>query len=107
MEIILHAHHAEVTDSLRVQAHAAVERIAARVKRVANAIVRFIGDGPTRRVEIVLRAGGRGELFAQADARAFAPALSAAVQRLESQISRTRRSRRGPRTLRRPGDFTE
>ncbi|HEY0928300.1 MAG TPA: HPF/RaiA family ribosome-associated protein [Gemmatimonas sp.] len=107
MEIILHAHHAEVTDSLRAQAQAAVERIASRLKRVANAIVRFVGDGPTRRVEIVLRAGGQGELFAQADARAFAPALSAAVQRLESQVSRARRSRRAPRPEPRPGDFSE
>lgn len=98
MEIILHAHHAEVTDSLRAQAQAAVERIASRVKRVVNAIVRFVEDGPTRRVEIVLRAGSRGELFAQADARAFAPALSAAVQRLETQVARTRRSRRASRT---------
>ena len=36
MEIILHAHHAEVTDTLREQAEAAIHRIAARVHRVAN-----------------------------------------------------------------------
>ncbi len=94
MEIILHAHHADVTDTLRAQAESAIRRIALRAERIANAIVRFVGDGPTRRVEIVLRGTRHRELFAQADARAFAPALSMAVQRLESQVARTRRPRR-------------
>jgi ribosome-associated translation inhibitor RaiA len=101
MEIILQAHHAEVSDTLRAQAERAIRRIAARLSRVANAVIRFVGDGPTRRVEIVLRAPRHGELFAQADARAFAPALSAAVHRLEAQVARTRRSRRN-----RDGDRT-
>ncbi|QJR35250.1 HPF/RaiA family ribosome-associated protein [Gemmatimonas groenlandica] len=96
MEIILHAHHAEVTESLRAQAEAAVIRLAKRLHRVANAIVRFVGDGETRRVEIVLQRARSRELFVHADARAFAPALSAAVHRLESQVSRVRRSRRVP-----------
>ncbi len=94
MEIILHAHHAEVPDTLRAEAEAAVRRIAIRLHRVVDAIVRFVGDGQTRRVEIVLRGAQHRDLFAQADARAFAPALAAAVQRLEAQIARTRRSRR-------------
>ncbi len=94
MEIILHAHHAEVPDSLRKDAEAAIRRIAARATSAANAIVRFVGDGKTRRVEIVLRRARHRELFVHADARAFAPALSAAIHRLESQVSRTRRSRR-------------
>ncbi len=104
MEIILHAHHAEVTDSLRAQAEAAMHRIASRVKRVANAIVRFVGDGSTRRVEIVLNGTRTRSLFAQADAREFAPALAIAVHRLESQVARVRSQR-----LRRysaPGDRT-
>jgi len=94
MEIILHAHHADVPDSLRTEAEAAVRRIAVRWHRVVDAIVRFVGDGRTRRVEIVLRGAQHRELFAQADARAFAPALAVAVQRLEAQVSRSRRSRR-------------
>lgn len=104
MEIILHAHHAEVTDTLREQAEAAIRRIAARVHRVANAIVRFVGDGSTRRVEIVLTGTRTRSLFAQADARDFAPALATAVHRLESQVARLRSQR-----LRRavpPGDRT-
>jgi ribosome-associated translation inhibitor RaiA len=97
MEIILQAHHADVSDTLRAQAETAIRRIATRISRVAHAIVRFAGDGPTRRVEIVLRGARHRELFAQADARAFAPALNVAVQRLESQVSRLRRTRRTSR----------
>lgn len=103
MEIILHAHHADVSESLRNQAEAAIRRIAVRLHRVANAIVRFIGDGQTRRVEIVLHGTRSRSLFAQADAFDFAPALATAVQRLESQVTRerTRRERRLS-----PGDRT-
>ena len=94
MEIILHAHHAEVSDSLREQAEAAIRRIASRMHRVVNAIIRFIGDGPTRRVEIVLNGTRSRALFAQADARDFAPALLAAVHRLERQVARVRTQQR-------------
>lgn len=97
MEIILHAHHAEVSETLRAQAEKAIRKLATRLHNVANAIVRFVGDGQTRRVEIVLRGSRHRELFAVADDRAFAPALSTAVQRLESQVARVRRSRRSPR----------
>lgn len=95
MEIVLHAHHADVTDGLRARAEAAIRRIAARFTRAVDAIIRFEGDGPTRRVEIVLRSPRRRDLIAQADARAFEPALAVAVQRLETQVRRTRRPRRG------------
>ena len=104
MEIILHAHHAEVSDSLREQAEAAIRRIAIRIGRVANAIIRFVGDGHTRRVEIVLHGTRTRPLFAQADAREFAPALATAVHRLESQVARVR-SRRS-RRIAPPGDRT-
>jgi ribosomal subunit interface protein len=93
MEIILHAHHAEVSDSLRTQAETALRRIAVRMHRVAKAIVRFVGDGATRRVEIVLQGTKTRSLFAQADARDFAPALATAVHRIESQVERVRARR--------------
>lgn len=94
MEIILHAHHADIPDTLRSDAMKAIRRIASRLHRVVDAVVRFIGDGPTRRVEIVLRGANRPDLFVHADARAFRPALSTAVQRLERQIRAARRSHR-------------
>ena len=104
MEIILHAHNAEIPDSLREQAEAAIRRIANRLRRVVNAIVRFVGDGQTRRVEIVLQSPRSGSIFAQADAREFAPALATAVQRLESQVARARTQRKSRNA--RPGDRT-
>ena len=94
MEIILHAHHADIPDTLRSDALKAIRRVASRLHRVVDAVVRFVGDGPTRRVEIVLRGANRPDLFVHADARAFRPALAMAVQRLERQISASRRSRR-------------
>ncbi|MBL0939943.1 MAG: HPF/RaiA family ribosome-associated protein [Gemmatimonadaceae bacterium] len=103
MEIILQAHHADVPESLRTQAEEAIRRVAARLHKVANAIVRFVGDGQTRRVEIVLRGSRYRELVAVADAREFAPALNTAVHRLESQVARARRSRRSGRSGDMPG----
>jgi ribosome-associated translation inhibitor RaiA len=94
MEIILHAHHAEVTDSLRAKAERAVERLGARLRRVVTAIVRFEGDGPSKRVEIVLQAPRRRDLVARAFDRQYEPALAQAVHRLEAQVARSRRSYR-------------
>lgn len=105
MEVILLARHAEVTDALREQAQFAVLRLTARLKRVASAVVRFVGEGQTRRVIIVLRADGHGELSAQADARHFAPALQAAIQRMETQLSRLNRPGRAWRESLRTGEM--
>jgi hypothetical protein len=63
MEIILHAHHAEVTESLREPGRIAPSPPSSRLRRVANAIVRFEGDGPSKRVEIVLQAPRHAELW--------------------------------------------
>jgi ribosome-associated translation inhibitor RaiA len=94
MEIILHAHHAEVPESLRARAERAVSRLSARLRRVVTAIVRFEGDGPSKRVEIVLQAPRRADLVAQAFDRRYEPALAQAVSRLERQVDRARGSRR-------------
>lgn len=102
MEIILHAHHAEVPANVQRDAIEAVKTIAARLRRVVDAIVRFESDGPERRVEIVLRAPRRREVVAHAFGRQFEPALALALTRLQSQVGRARRSKR---TVDR-GDFT-
>ena len=94
MEIILHAHHAEVPANVQRDAIEAVQTIAARLRRVVDAIVRFESDGPERRVEIVLRAPRRREVVAQAFDRQFEPALARALTRLQSQVGRVRRSKR-------------
>lgn len=97
MEIILHAHHADVTNAMRRRAEAAAARLGTRLRRAVTAIVRFEGDGPAKRVEIVLQSRRRRDLVAQAFDRRFGPALSQAVHRLEVQVSRAKRSYR-PRT---------
>lgn len=106
MDIILHAHHADVSDSLRADAERTVRRIASRWNRVVDAVVRFVGDGPTRRVEIVLHSAHQRDVFVHADARAFRPALILATTRLQRQIQGLRRSRRSPR-VHTIGDATE
>ena len=94
MEIILHAHHAEVPANLQRDAVEAVKIIAARLRRVVDAIVRFESDGPERKVEIVLRAPRRREVVAQGFDRQFEPALALALTRLQTQVGRVRRSKR-------------
>ena len=88
MEIIFHAHHARVSDRLRTRAERAVQKTAQRMKRAVDAVVRFEEDGPTRRVEIVIRAPRRRQLVAEGCARYYGPALAEAVERLEAQIPR-------------------
>lgn len=108
MEIILHAHHADVTPSLRTKAETAVRKLGARLRRVVTAIVRFEGDGPTKRVEIVLQAPRRRDLIATAMGRRYEPALAAAVHRLETQVARHKRPHRAPRAApRTPETYTE
>lgn len=94
MEIILHAHHADVPESLRARAERAVARLSARLRRTVTAIVRFEGDGPSKRVEIVLQAPRRADLVAHAFDRRYEPALAQAVSRLERQVASSRRSHR-------------
>jgi ribosome-associated translation inhibitor RaiA len=96
MEIVLHAHHAEVPETVRAAAVAALRRLGERRRRLVNALVRFVTDGSQRRVEIVLHGAQHQVLFASADHAAFAPALTAALHRVEAQLAHTRRSRRGP-----------
>ncbi len=96
MEIILHAHHADVPANLQRDAIEAVQMIAARVRRVVDAIVRFESDGPDRRVEIVLRTPRRRDVIAEGFDRQFEPALAIALTRLQTQVARQRRAKRSP-----------
>lgn len=94
MEIILHAHHADVPANVQRDAVEAVKVIAARLKRVVDAVVRFETDGPERKVEIVLHAPRRREFVAHGFDRRFEPALALALSRLQSQVQRVRVRRR-------------
>lgn len=103
MEIIFHAHHANVSDRMRRRAEASVRRCGRRLARTVDAIVRFEQDGPVKRVEIVLHAPRQRDLIARGEAKFFGPAFAAAVERLAAQIRTLRTSRRRAERARRPG----
>ncbi len=97
MDVIFHAHHAVISDSVRARAQRAVERAAGRLKRSVDAVVRFEGDGPMRRVEIVLHAPRHRKLIAEGHAPFFGAALGNAIRCIEAQLRSTKRT---PKTRR-------
>lgn len=94
MEIIFHAHHANISERMRKRAEAAVRRAAERLTRAVDAIIRFEQDGRVKRVEIVLHAPRQRMLIARGEASYYGPALSTAVERLMNQIRTLRAERR-------------
>ncbi|HMC53839.1 MAG TPA: HPF/RaiA family ribosome-associated protein [Gemmatimonadaceae bacterium] len=94
MDIVFHTHHAPLSDSMRRRAEQAVRKVARRVARPVDAVVRFEQDGPTRSVEVVLHVASGRTYIARSEARYFGPALSDAVRRVERQVDHTKRSHR-------------
>ncbi len=94
MEIIFQSHHATVSQFLRNRAEQGVRRIAARLSRAVDALVRFEVDGGTRRVEITLHAPRRRDVRATVSPPRFTGALAAALRHLDAQ---TRDPKRPPR----------
>ena len=92
MQIIFHAHHAVISDNMRLRAERVLRKLDGRISRAVDAIVRFEQDGPMRRVEVVLHAPRRKAVIAEGRSRHYGPALSEAVQRLEAQLLRTKRT---------------
>ena len=94
MEIIFHEHHATVSDYMRQRAASGVRRLTARLERAVDAIVRFESDGPTRRVEIILRTPRQKRLVAKAEGRHFGPVLGVVLARLQPQVAAMKRTTR-------------
>jgi ribosome-associated translation inhibitor RaiA len=94
MEIIFHEHHATVSDHMRQRAVSGVRRMAQRLDRVVDAVVRFEQDGPTRRVEVILHLPKHRRLVAKAEGRYFGPALGEALAKLRVQIAAVKRPTR-------------
>jgi ribosome-associated translation inhibitor RaiA len=86
VDIIFQAHHATISDTMRARAERAVRKASLRLRRAVDAVVRFEEDGPTRRVEIVLRAPRHRNLVAEGRSRFYGVALAAAIERLQAQI---------------------
>lgn len=87
MEIIFHAHHATISDSMRRRAEAGVRRIGRRIGRAVDAVIRFEQDGPMKRVDIVLHAPPKRDLVARGESRFYGLALTAALGKLTAQVS--------------------
>ncbi|MCE2941900.1 MAG: HPF/RaiA family ribosome-associated protein [Gemmatimonadota bacterium] len=86
MEIILHVHHANVTEVMRTRAERAVRKLASRLSRAVDAVVRFEYDGGACRVELELRTARRAPIVAEGSAAHFGSALTRAIERLEREV---------------------
>jgi ribosome-associated translation inhibitor RaiA len=96
VQIVFHAHNADMSDSLQERAEQAVRKLASRLRRAVDASVRFTEDGPVRRVEIVLRAPRRRPLVAVGSGRLYESALGQAVAHLESHLAHLKAVRSRP-----------
>ncbi len=101
MEIIFHAHHADISPRLAQRADASLRKMVVRLGRAVDAIVRVEEDGPTRRVELVLHAPRGRRLVAYGEARHFGPALTTALGKLSAQVARAKRARKAAPTRKR------
>lgn len=91
MEIVIHSHHAIVSEHMRKRAVRAVERAAERIPRAVEGIIRFEEDGALKRVTVTLRAPRHRDVMGRAEGKFFGPALSAAIARVLAQTSREKR----------------
>ena len=98
MEVIFHAHHAPMSDRMRRRARVGVTRLAERLGRPVDAVIRFEDDGPVKRVEILLHAPRRKPIVAAASMRYTGVALGEALDRLAAQVETQRCKRLARRT---------
>lgn len=99
IEIVYQAHHAVMSDNLRARAQRIVDKVARRMPRVTNALVRFEEDGPSKRVVLELHAPGR-TLVADGRSPFLGAALSDAGSRLLTQVQRERRDKNKKHVMR-------
>ena len=92
MQIMFQAHHAVISDHMRNRAERAVRKLAKRLKRAVDAIVRFETDGKVRIVELIFNAPGRRSLVAKGFSRNYGPALNEAIERMDEQLRRMKRT---------------
>lgn len=92
MDVIFHSHNAVISERLRSRAESIIRKLESRITRAVRATVRFEQDGPTRRVEIEMHASRRRPLISNGYGRTYGPALSEAVQNLQAQLARSKRT---------------
>ena len=94
MDIVFQAHHAVISARLQQRSDRLVRGLARRLGRVTSATVRFEGDGPQRRVELMLHAAGGRLVVAEGTGRYYGPALANAASRVKAQIAHLKRPSR-------------
>jgi ribosome-associated translation inhibitor RaiA len=92
MDIVFHAHHADVSPNMRRRAEAAIRRVARHSRRPLDATIRFVEDGPSRTVELVLHTANGRQFVARSEGRYFGSALADAARRLTMQVDHTKRT---------------
>lgn len=92
MQIVFQAHHAVISDHMRARSERTVRKLAKKLKRAVDAIVRFETDGKVRNVELILHAPGKRSLVAKGTARHYGPALAAAAARMDAQLAHKKRT---------------
>jgi ribosomal subunit interface protein len=93
MEIVIHGHQTDVTDSLRLRAKEGARKLADHLKRAVNADICFETEGVKKTVEIVLHAPGT-HLVAKADGKYHEPALTEAISKMDAQIRRLKSAKK-------------
>ncbi len=91
MDIVIHSHHATVSEHMRKRAVKAVERAADRIPRTVEAIIRFEEDGAIKRVTFTLCAPKHHDIMGKAEARFYGPAITAALQKVMTQVNREKK----------------
>lgn len=92
MDIVWHAHKAVVSSRLRSRAERGVEKVASRLNRTVTASIRFERELTRCRVELMLHAPRHKTLIAEGWGRYYGPALTTALDHLETQVGRNRRT---------------
>jgi ribosome-associated translation inhibitor RaiA len=92
MEIVWHAHNAVVSDRLRARAESGLVKLATRLNRTVTGTIRFEREVTRCRVELMLHAARHKTLIAEGNARYYGPALTLALDHLETQVARERRT---------------
>ena len=92
MQILFQAHHAVISEHMRLRAERIVRKLARRLKRAVDAIVRFETDGKVRVVELIFNAPGKKSIVAKGTARNYGPALADAAARMDTQLRRLKRT---------------
>ena len=92
MQILFQSHHAVISDHMRNRAERTVRKLAKKLKRAVDAIVRFETDGRVRVVELIFNAPGKRSLIAKGTARNYGPALAEAADRMDGQLRRLKRT---------------